>query len=230
MCRSPINACGTIHITHIPCGGTCPALPMPPNPAFFGNPCTATFTENICGVDIVRTMHGTRDCADVCHNFVLPPPIIEDCDSGITTCPVDSPAGAIFPDCNHLPSCIPGVDLECSGVTIGGGGGTNTGGGANTGGGTNTGGDFSIVVDFNITATPRFVKRGGKSQIEWNSQNVDSCSIVSTRGDSWSSEVGRRWSNNITEEVTYTLSCVRGNLELDDKSVTVRILPIWQEI
>lgn len=82
-------------------------------------------------------------------------------------------------------------------------------------------------------AQPVLVKPGDTSTIYWNLENVLTCSIAGTNGDSWDwSIVGSQTQQNtsvINTDTTYTLSCT----DFDGGSVSdtakVRLVPNWQE-
>lgn len=84
----------------------------------------------------------------------------------------------------------------------------------------------------NITATPVVVRSGNKSEISWTAENVQSCTVTENNADindSWTGITGTRMSSNLTQQTVYTLRCI----DLEDEefldSVTVNIIPVWEE-
>lgn len=74
------------------------------------------------------------------------------------------------------------------------------------------------------------VAPGQTTTISWSVDNVKSCTVTGTNGDSWSGSSGSKTTSPINEETVYTLSCAT----LDDKtyvrSHTVKTAPVFKEI
>jgi hypothetical protein len=85
--------------------------------------------------------------------------------------------------------------------------------------------------DLSLRALPSLVRTGGTTKIHWSSQNMDSCAVTGSNGDSWSglnSPVSGEVSGAINGLVTYTLSCRAGGNSFT-KTATVNVLPSWVE-
>ena len=87
-----------------------------------------------------------------------------------------------------------------------------------------------FVVKSIISSPSEFVQFGNSTLIIWSAENVNSCSVTGTNGDSWSGISGSQNTSAITEETTYTLTC----LDVEDhptspQSVTVSLIPVFEE-
>lgn len=78
-----------------------------------------------------------------------------------------------------------------------------------------------------ITATPRIVRYGTSSVINWNVSGATSCSVTGN-GNSWTGLAGPRTSNPITKKVKYSLSC-NGSGGTLTGSVDVAPASVFQE-
>ncbi len=82
-------------------------------------------------------------------------------------------------------------------------------------------------------AQPALIKPGDTSIIYWALENVLTCSIGGTNGDSWDwSIVGSQTQQStsvINTDTTYTLSCTDLNGNAVSDSAKVRLVPNWQE-
>lgn len=83
-----------------------------------------------------------------------------------------------------------------------------------------------------ITANPAVVRSGRTTQITWEADNVESCTVTEDNSDinnSWTGVTGTRTSGEITQLTTYTLRCIdlSGGEFLDYAKVNV--IPIWEE-
>ena len=81
----------------------------------------------------------------------------------------------------------------------------------------------------NLKAVPPLVPKGGTAEISWDVANAASCRVVGGK-NSWSNVRGRNMTSPIEEETTFTLKCMGNYGDTLEESVTVRVLPIWQEI
>jgi hypothetical protein len=80
----------------------------------------------------------------------------------------------------------------------------------------------------NIIAVPALVRSGEPSQISWDTSDLENCTVAGN-GDSWSGPRGTEMSGEIHEKVTYVLQCEKADDSAFTDSVTVNILPIFQE-
>lgn len=89
----------------------------------------------------------------------------------------------------------------------------------------------STAPDLTLRAIPSLVRAGQQTRVSWSAQNVSSCVVTGTNGDSWetrSSRVGGEESSVIRRQVIYTLTCLTGSQTLR-KSATVNVIPVFQE-
>ena len=89
--------------------------------------------------------------------------------------------------------------------------------------------------DGHLHARPQLVPSNDPTKLYWKVENVSSCSVTGTNGDSWSvadSGASGRTSSPITQQTTFTLTC-QGLPGADPASVTesvvVDIAPIFEE-
>ncbi|MBL8158412.1 hypothetical protein JNK62_02685 [bacterium] len=85
--------------------------------------------------------------------------------------------------------------------------------------------------DFSLRALPSLVRMGQTTKVHWSSQNMTSCTVTGTNGDSWNglnSPVSGEVSAAIKSLVTYTLTCQAGG-QTFTKTATVNVLPSWVE-
>ncbi len=93
--------------------------------------------------------------------------------------------------------------------------------------GNNDGGESNL----SIRAVPTLVRSGESVKIHWSATNVASCEVIGN-GNSWTgnlSPTGGESSNPITGRATYTLSCLDIDEVVRNKSVTINVLPVFQE-
>ena len=96
---------------------------------------------------------------------------------------------------------------------------------------------FSASDGFNghLQVRPSLVKKDDPVKIYWNLDNVSSCTVTGTNGDSWnggSSGTPGKTSRPIIGQTTYTLVCGAHSGSTPDtvtESVTVNIIPIFEE-
>lgn len=80
-----------------------------------------------------------------------------------------------------------------------------------------------------VTANPALVRSGNTSVISWSASNVTSCTMNGP-GISASGVTGSATTPAITAQSTYTLSCVVTGLGTVSRSVTVGLVPKFEEI
>lgn len=81
-----------------------------------------------------------------------------------------------------------------------------------------------------IFAAPSLVNPGGQTVIRWLSTETDTATVTAnTNGDSWEGRFGEEISSFILQQTTYTLSCVGYDGSIVTDSVTVEIVPMWEE-
>jgi hypothetical protein len=93
------------------------------------------------------------------------------------------------------------------------------------------GSDGASINDLSLRALPSLVRTGGTTKVHWSSQNMSSCTVSGSNGDSWSglnSPAGGEVSGAIDGLVTYTLTC-RAGADTFTKTANVNILPSWVE-
>lgn len=87
------------------------------------------------------------------------------------------------------------------------------------------------VNDLSLRALPSLVRTGATTKVHWSSQNMASCTVIGSNGDSWddlASPVNGEVSGAIRSLVTYTLTCRAGG-DTFTKTATVNVLPSWVE-
>lgn len=103
--------------------------------------------------------------------------------------------------------------------------------------------DITYPTAGNLSVRPAVVPSGFTTAVHWDVQNVTTCTVTGTNGDTWtvlgaadnnwksaSGANGKR-SRPITAQVTYTLMCTGVNgLQSEPQTATVNILPIFQEV
>jgi len=80
-----------------------------------------------------------------------------------------------------------------------------------------------------IAVSPSIVQTGTGTVVSWSVQNVSSCSVTGTNGDSWSGASGTEPSKPIINQTIYTLSCTGLDNSNFTQTATVNIIPIFQE-
>lgn len=96
----------------------------------------------------------------------------------------------------------------------------------------------TVGTDFtgHLQPLPALVTSGDTIQVRWNVDNVTSCSVTGTNGDSWtglSSGSGGKTSSPIVGQTTYTLTCSAYpgvTPPTLTESETANIIPIFQEM
>jgi hypothetical protein len=95
------------------------------------------------------------------------------------------------------------------------------------------GGDGAYIPpepSLNISARPLLVRENQTTTITWTADNVESCTVRGGNGDGpWYDESGSYDTSPIHGETTYTLTCEADDGSTPTDSVTVRIIPTWQE-
>jgi hypothetical protein len=92
-------------------------------------------------------------------------------------------------------------------------------------------GVFPSINDLSLRALPSLVRLGATTKVHWSSQNMTSCTVTGSNGDSWTgltSPVSGEVSGAINSLVTYTLTC-RAGASTFTKTATVNVLPSWVE-
>jgi hypothetical protein len=98
------------------------------------------------------------------------------------------------------------------------------------GGAGGTGG--SVSPDLSIRATPSLVHPGDVVKVSWSATHVSSCTVTGSNKDTWdtlTSIPGGNDTSPIREATTFLLRCLDTHGTTLAKSVTVNILPNWQE-
>lgn len=94
-------------------------------------------------------------------------------------------------------------------------------------------GAFSATGHLQIK--PSLVRRGDTVNVYWNVQNVSSCTVTGTNGDSWTSKLSGtngQTTSPILGQTIYTLSCTalpRARPSSITESQTVNVIPSFQE-
>ncbi|MBI4094116.1 hypothetical protein HY417_04080 [Candidatus Kaiserbacteria bacterium] len=84
----------------------------------------------------------------------------------------------------------------------------------------------------NITATPSLVHAEETSQVSWTTQYTTSCTVSENNpeiNDAWTGVSGTRTSSPLTLQTIYTLRCTGVDSSIFTDSVTVNIVPIFEE-
>lgn len=189
--------------------------------------CSAT---NICGVTSV----GTQGCGTSC-SAVAPANPSGSCSVAVPACGADVYATG-FNGCNG--GCNITSYPFCG--TVDGTSASSTSSGAAASGivwltldssffGGATGGSATDVA-LTIVAHPPLVRSGMRTMVRWLSTEMSSCTVHGDNGDEWSGVYGEHRTSELTQATTYTLTCEAYDGSTHTDSVTVRILPNWQEI
>jgi len=83
-----------------------------------------------------------------------------------------------------------------------------------------------------LEVRPSLVPRGATTKVYWNVENVESCTVEGTNGQSWtgaSSASGGEVTGAINQRTTFTLSCTGGGETSITESASVNIVPVFQE-
>ena len=96
--------------------------------------------------------------------------------------------------------------------------------------GSGAGGGIGVTdVRAEIFARPTLVVPQGRTVVRWISTEATSCSVAGANGDAWTGTTGEKISGRIAQETQYVLTCTGFNGAKVSDSVTVRIVPEWQE-
>jgi hypothetical protein len=77
---------------------------------------------------------------------------------------------------------------------------------------------------------PTLLGKGASTKAYWSVSNVQSCTVTSTNGDSWSGLSGAGFSSRaIYAQTIFTLSCLRMDNGTLTEQQTVNLLPVYQE-
>ncbi len=87
----------------------------------------------------------------------------------------------------------------------------------------------------NITASPSLLRAGNTSEISWTTQNMEpgTCAVTENNPeitDSWNGENGTHTSGVIQMQTSYTLSCTGFDGNSFTDSVTVNVIPDFEEL
>lgn len=222
LCTSPANACGQVRqVTINTClnpSWTCSGTEPPYLPANYGQTCSGT---NSCGISGT----GTIGCDGSCRVTVGLPAqfgqtciIRNSCGETRGTIGCNGACSATRTQCQDDDVIIIGDDNQNS---------SGTPDSSTTGSG--------MTVYARISALPVLIHRGQTSNIKWETQNTVSCTVTGNTGtavDTWQFATGNssHISSSIIKETEYTLSCLGKNGQQLRSSVTIRIVPDWQEI
>lgn len=84
-----------------------------------------------------------------------------------------------------------------------------------------------------LVVRPPIIRRGSSAKLYWNVENVESCTVTGTNGDSWSTTTSGddgQNSSGIEQQTIFTLSCdAYGSYTFESESVTVNVQPIFDE-
>jgi hypothetical protein len=80
-----------------------------------------------------------------------------------------------------------------------------------------------------LQINPSILPEGSTTTVHWNISNVASCTVVGSNGDSWSATSGTKTSASILQRTTYTLQCTGLDGTSIHESVTVEVVPVFQE-
>ena len=77
------------------------------------------------------------------------------------------------------------------------------------------------------------MRPGRTTRIHWNVDNVESCTVTGSNGDSWTAlDSGNpgKLSSAITERTSYTLNCdTYGDTAFSPETIYVNVVPVFQE-
>lgn len=82
------------------------------------------------------------------------------------------------------------------------------------------------VITWNVK--PTLVRKGDTVMVNWEVNNVTSCTVTGTNGDAWNAPSGSNRSGAITQQTFYTLHCVAypdAPIPWVDRTITVNIIP-----
>lgn len=197
-------------------------------------------TVIVCSGNAPTWNPSTNSCVGVVANCTAPQTLVNGvCTNPTTTC--TAPQTLVNGVCtNPVTTCtapqtlVNGVCTTPSTTTtvtppVGGTPVNQDGGGPNNQGGQNQGGQGNQgSPSVTISADPARVQSGGTSTISWTLNNVNNCTITKN-GTQWKSNVSSSGNSTppetITSQTIYTITCPSTSPE----SVTVNILPVFQE-
>lgn len=94
-----------------------------------------------------------------------------------------------------------------------------------------TSGYGAAILGLDISARPILVRKGTKSVVMWTSNEMVSCEVTSsTSSEKWTGLNGQKETPNLQSETKYTLTCRSFDGRTFTDVVTVRIVPVTQEI
>lgn len=94
-----------------------------------------------------------------------------------------------------------------------------------------TGGYGAAILGLDISARPILVRKGTKSVVTWTSNEMVSCEVTSsTSTEKWPGLNGQHETPDLQSETKYTLTCTSFDGRTFTDVVTVRIVPVTQEI
>lgn len=94
--------------------------------------------------------------------------------------------------------------------------------------GAGSGGSSSVLT---FSAAPPVVRSGDSTVLSYNVEDASNCSISGTNGDSWAvGTSGTQTSSALVEETTFTLTCTDESDNTVSETVSVRLLPSFEEI
>jgi len=199
-------------------GGTVTTTDTPDNPSCSSFSCISA--ANICGDINTGTQNSCT--GNICSASVPANP--SGTCSVATACGVDATGfNGCSGSCNitSYPFCTtvqnPDGDGEIEWITVGDG---NSG---------NGGGYGATDILLKILAKPVLVAKGKPTVVRWLSTETESCEVTAPNGDSWTGTAGEELTSDIEEETTYILECVGYDDSIVTDSVTVRIVPVWEE-
>ena len=80
---------------------------------------------------------------------------------------------------------------------------------------------------------PQLVRRGGSTNIFWNLQNVSSCTVTGTNGDTWTADTSGpsgQASSPVYDTVVYTLECTGLDSSPIRETANAGVVPVFKEI
>lgn len=91
----------------------------------------------------------------------------------------------------------------------------------------------SFGANGHLRASPSIIIPGNGTKLFWSITNVANCSVTGTNGNSFSgasSPSGGQVTSNLFEQTTFTLSCTGLDNSAISESVTVNLVPAFQEL
>ena len=89
-----------------------------------------------------------------------------------------------------------------------------------------------VEANLSLTASPGITRPGETVTLNWSATGTESCSIGGSNSDSWIlvGQSGAVVTSAISEETSFTLTCEKTGGGIEQKSVTVKITPSFQEV